>query len=141
MCSATCVSSRRTNNVCASSSIDSPTFPPPLSRDGKTLVTGDDSREVIVWDAQAGTEQRRWKVKLWVRALDISPDGKTVMTAENFPQLKFKETDAGVRLRLPQSVSSAKRVELHFAATQAHWQTPASTCFTCRSPAIRLLAL
>ena len=27
------------------------------------------------------------------------------------------ETDAGVRLRLPQSVSSAKRVELHFAAT------------------------
>lgn len=68
-----------------------------LSRDGKTLVTGDDSREVIVWDAQAGTEQRRWKVKLWVRALDISPDGKTVMTAENFPQLKFKETDAGVR--------------------------------------------
>ena len=68
-----------------------------LSRDGKTLVTGDDSRVVIVWDAQTGTQQRRWKVKLWVRALDISPDGKTVVTAENFPQLKFKETDAGVR--------------------------------------------
>jgi WD40 repeat protein len=68
-----------------------------LSRDGKTLVTGDDSSVVIVWDAQTGTQQRRWKVKLWVRALDISPDGKTVVTAENFPQLKFKETDAGVR--------------------------------------------
>jgi WD40 repeat protein len=68
-----------------------------LSRDGKTLVTGDDSSEVIVWDTQTGEQQHRWKVKLWVRALDISPDGKTVVTAENFPQLKFKETDAGVR--------------------------------------------
>jgi len=68
-----------------------------LSRDGKTLVTGDDSSEVIVWDTQTGAQQHRWKVKLWVRALDISPDGKTVVTAENFPQLKFKESDAGVR--------------------------------------------
>ena len=68
-----------------------------LSRDGKTLVTGDDSRVVIVSDVQTGKERRRWTVKLWVRALDISPDGKTVVTAENFPQLKFKETDAGVR--------------------------------------------
>ena len=68
-----------------------------LSPDGKTLVTGDDSSEVIVWDTQTGAQRHRWKVKLWVRALDISPDGKTVVTAENFPQLKFKETDAGVR--------------------------------------------
>lgn len=68
-----------------------------LSRDGKTLITGDDSKVVIVWDVQTGKEQRRWKVKQWVRALDISPDGKTVVTAENFPQLKFSETDVGVR--------------------------------------------
>ncbi len=52
-----------------------------LSRDGKTLVTGDDSGVVIVWDVQTGKEQRRWKVKQWVRGLDISPDGKTVVTA------------------------------------------------------------
>lgn len=68
-----------------------------VSRDGKTLVTGDDSCTVIVWNLQSGAEQRRWKVKQWVRALDISPDGTTVVTAENFPQLKFSETDVGVR--------------------------------------------
>jgi WD40 repeat protein len=56
-----------------------------LSRDGTTLVTGDDSKLVILSDARTGTEQRRWKVKQWVRALDISPDGKLVVTAENSP--------------------------------------------------------
>jgi WD40 repeat protein len=68
-----------------------------LSRDGKTLVSGDDSGVVMVWDVQMGMELRRWKVKLWVRALDISPDGRTVATAENFPQVKFSESDAAVR--------------------------------------------
>jgi len=68
-----------------------------LSRDGKTLVTGDDSSVVIVWDVAKGTELRRWKVKQWVRALDISANGKMVVTAENFPQLKFSENDVGVR--------------------------------------------
>lgn len=68
-----------------------------ISRDGKTLVTGDDSNLVIVWDAQTGTEQRRWKVKQWVRSLDISADGKMVVTTEQFPQLRFSETDVGVR--------------------------------------------
>jgi WD40 repeat protein len=68
-----------------------------LSRDGKTLVTGDDSCVTIVWDVAMGMELRRWKVKQWIRALDISPDNKTVVTAENFPQLKFSETDVGVR--------------------------------------------
>lgn len=68
-----------------------------LSRDGKTLVTGDDAGVVIVWDVPTGKELRRWKVKQWVRALDVSPDGQTVVTAENFPQLKFSEADVGVR--------------------------------------------
>lgn len=68
-----------------------------LSRDGQTLVTGDDAKVVIVWDVATGKEQARWKTKLWVRGLDISPDNKTVVTAENFPQLKFSEDDVGVR--------------------------------------------
>lgn len=68
-----------------------------LSRDGKTLVTGDDSKVVILSDAQTGTEQRRWKVKQWVRALDISPDGKLVVTAEHLPQLSEKEAEIGLR--------------------------------------------
>lgn len=68
-----------------------------ISRDGKTLVTGDESKVVIVWDVPSGKEQARWKTKLWVRGLDISPDGKTVATAENFPQLRVVEGDLGVR--------------------------------------------
>jgi WD40 repeat protein len=68
-----------------------------LSRDGKTLVTGDDSGVVIVWDVPTGKEQRRWKVKQWVRALDISPDGQLVVSAEHFPRLKFSQSDIGVR--------------------------------------------
>lgn len=68
-----------------------------LSRDGKLLVTGDDASVVIVWDLATGMELRRWKVKQWVRALDISPDNRTVVTAENFPQTAFVDTDVGVR--------------------------------------------
>lgn len=68
-----------------------------ISRDGKTLVTGDDSKLVILWDAQTGAEQRRWKVKQWIRSLDISPDGKLVVTAEYFPQTNDKDVQAGLR--------------------------------------------
>ncbi|QDU19769.1 WD40 repeat domain-containing protein [Urbifossiella limnaea] len=68
-----------------------------LSRDGKTLVTGDESKVVIVWDVQTGKELARWSTKLWVRGLDISPDGKTVVTAENFPQLRVVEGETGLR--------------------------------------------
>jgi len=68
-----------------------------ISRDGKTLVTGDDSKLVIMSDAQTGAEQRRWRVKQWIRSLDISPDGKLVVTAEHFPQLNDKDVQPGLR--------------------------------------------
>lgn len=68
-----------------------------LSRDGKTLATGDDAKLVILSDAQTGAVQRRWKVKQWVRSLDISPDGKVVVTAEHFPHLTEKEAEHGLR--------------------------------------------
>lgn len=68
-----------------------------LSRDGKTLVSGDDAKLVILSDAQTNTEQRRWKVKQYIRSLDISPDGKLVVTAEEFPHLSEKEGDRGLR--------------------------------------------
>ena len=48
-----------------------------LSRDGKTLVSGDDAKQVILSDAQTGAEQRRWKVKHWVRSLDIPRTGSS----------------------------------------------------------------
>ena len=68
-----------------------------ISRDGKTLVTGDDSKLVILSDALTGAEQRRWMVKQWIRSLDISPDGKLVVTAEHFPHLSDKDVQAGLR--------------------------------------------
>jgi WD40 repeat protein len=68
-----------------------------LSRDGKTLVTGDDSKTVILSDAQTGTELRRWQVNQWIRSLDISPDGKLVVTAEHLPHLSEKDAENGLR--------------------------------------------
>ena len=68
-----------------------------ISRDGKTLVTGDESKSVILSDVQTGAEQRRWSVKQWIRSLDISPDGKLVVTAEHFPQTSDKDVQAGLR--------------------------------------------
>jgi WD40 repeat protein len=68
-----------------------------LSRDGKTLVSGDDAKQVILSDAQTGTEQRRWKVKQFIRSLDISPDGKLVVTGEQFPHLSETEAENGLR--------------------------------------------
>jgi WD40 repeat protein len=68
-----------------------------LTADGKTLATGDDAKQVILSDAQTGTEQRRWQVNQWIRSLDISPDGKIVVTAEHFPQTKNDFVEAGLR--------------------------------------------
>ena len=34
-----------------------------MTPDGKTLVSGDDKGQVIVWDRAAGKELRRWKLE------------------------------------------------------------------------------
>ncbi len=56
-----------------------------LSADGKVLVSGDDARQVIVWDVPSGKEVRRWQVKGWVYALAISPDARRLLISERFP--------------------------------------------------------
>jgi WD40 repeat protein len=53
--------------------------------DGKTLVTGDDKGEVVVWDLPAGKEVRRWKLKGWVWGLGVSPDAQSVIVSERVP--------------------------------------------------------
>ncbi len=68
-----------------------------LTADGKILATGDDSKLVILSDAQLGTELRRWQVSQWIRSLDISPDGKVVVTAEHFPHTNNNFVEAGLR--------------------------------------------
>ncbi|MBY0232791.1 MAG: hypothetical protein K2W96_26210 [Gemmataceae bacterium] len=56
-----------------------------LSRDEKTLVSGDDAGHVVVWDAKERKERRRWKLKGWAYAAAISPDGKRVAVTERVP--------------------------------------------------------
>lgn len=68
-----------------------------LTADGQTLATGDDSKFVILSNSTSATEYRRWRVQQWVRSLDISPDGKIVVTAEHFPHTNSNFVEPGLR--------------------------------------------
>lgn len=69
-----------------------------ISRDGKTLVTGDDKGVVIVWDAPAGKELRRWQLTGWAWGLGVSPDGKSALIAERKPLIFDPGAQTGLRL-------------------------------------------
>jgi WD40 repeat protein len=58
-----------------------------LSRDGNTLVTGDDKGEVIVWDRAAGKERVRLHVKGWVYGMALAPDAASLLVAERLPRV------------------------------------------------------
>lgn len=70
-----------------------------LSKDGATLLSGDDGGDVIVWDRAAAKELRRWKVKGWVFGMALSPDASLALVAERFP-LVFTPNDhhSGVKI-------------------------------------------
>jgi WD40 repeat protein len=69
--------------------------------DGKILVTGDDRGVVIVWELPTGKEVRRWQADFWMRALGVSPDGKTIAASEYFAfRHPEKEKDSYRRFRL-----------------------------------------
>jgi WD40 repeat protein len=70
-----------------------------LTPDGKTLVSGDDAGQVIMWDRAEAKELRRWKVKGWVWALAISPDAQMVAASERFT-LVFTPADHHVGMKL-----------------------------------------
>jgi WD40 repeat protein len=56
-----------------------------LSRDGKLLLSGDDTGVVIVWDLEARKELRRWQLKGWAYAMALSPDSKQALVSERIP--------------------------------------------------------
>jgi WD40 repeat protein len=56
-----------------------------LTRDGNTLLSGDDAGNVILWDRPALKEIRRWKIKHWVWAAALSPDATLALIAERLP--------------------------------------------------------
>src|SRR5207245_2024844 len=53
-----------------------------LSRDGKTLLSGDDAGEVVLWEVLSAKEVRRWKAKGWCYAVALSPDAKQALVSE-----------------------------------------------------------
>jgi WD40 repeat protein len=69
-----------------------------LTRDGKTLLSGDDAGQVIVWDLEAGKELRRWKLKGWAYAVAIAPDGKQALVSERLPLVFDSGRKDGVQL-------------------------------------------
>lgn len=69
-----------------------------LTRDGKTLVSGDNKGEVIVWDMPAGKEKRRLKTKGWVWALSISPEGQSLLVSDRVHLVFDRGRHAGLQL-------------------------------------------
>jgi WD40 repeat protein len=69
-----------------------------LSADGKTMASGCDGREVVIWDQPAGKELRRWKLPGWAYAVALSPDGKKVLVSERVPLVFDSGRQAGVKL-------------------------------------------
>jgi WD40 repeat protein len=69
-----------------------------LSQDARTLISGDDKGEVIVWDLPDGKERRRWKVKGWVYALALAPDASTALVSERLPLVFDGGRHTGMKL-------------------------------------------
>jgi WD40 repeat protein len=69
-----------------------------LSRDGKTLITGDDAGIVIIWDRAAGTISKRWQVKGWAYALALSPDKAQACVGERVPLVFDSGRHAGLKI-------------------------------------------
>jgi WD40 repeat protein len=74
-----------------------------LTADGKTLVTGDDKGEVIVWDRITGKEQRRWKLKGWAWAVAVEPEGKALLVSERVPLVFDSGSQSALKLWNPQT--------------------------------------
>lgn len=74
-----------------------------LTPDGKTLVTGDDKGEIIVWDRESGKEVRRWKSKGWVWALAIAPYAQTLVASERLPLVFDSGRHSALKLWNPQT--------------------------------------
>src|SRR5262249_15008080 len=69
-----------------------------LGYDGKLLVSGDDSGNVVIWDRGEGKELRRWQVKGWVYALALSPDNQQLFVSERRPLVFDSGRIDGVKL-------------------------------------------
>jgi WD40 repeat protein len=69
-----------------------------LTRDGRTVVSGDDGGHVLVWDREAATVRTRWQVKGWAYGLGVSPDGRQVCVGERLPLVFDSGRHAALKL-------------------------------------------
>jgi WD40 repeat protein len=70
-----------------------------LTRDGKSLITGDDGGNVIIWDATAATVSKQWKIdKGWVYAVALSPDKQQSCVTERYTLVFDSGRHAAVKL-------------------------------------------
>lgn len=74
-----------------------------LTRDGKQMVTGDDNKEVIVWDRPEGKVIRRWQLQGWAWAVAVEPEGKAVLVSERIPLVFDSGQRTGLKLWNPQT--------------------------------------
>lgn len=66
--------------------------------DGKTLLSGDDAGQVIVWNREEGTIRKQWSVTGWAYAVAIAPDAKTALVSERKPLVFDSGRHAGLKL-------------------------------------------
>jgi WD40 repeat protein len=69
-----------------------------LSKDGQQLASGDDSRQVVIWNLADRRELKRIKVKGWVQALGMTPDFKRAIISERIPLVFDSGRHAGLRI-------------------------------------------
>ena len=55
-----------------------------VSRNGERLLSGDDARQVIVWDAKTRQKISAWQCSgvAWIVAVALSPDGQTAVVSQ-----------------------------------------------------------
>lgn len=86
-----------------------------LTRDGNTLVSGDDKGTVIVWDRPAGKELRRWQLKGWAWALAVAPDADGLLISERIPLVFDSGRYTAVKLWDPRTGELKKDLSKDFS--------------------------
>jgi WD40 repeat protein len=69
-----------------------------LSRDGKTFISGDDAGNIFIWDREAGSVKKKWKVKGWASAVSLSSDGQRACVGERLPLIFDSGRHTGIKL-------------------------------------------